>query len=699
MSLSRASRARQADPPQPRDRLAIALRWSRWPVLVVWLVASVALHPLANSLAGRANNTAAAQLPPSAPSTRVLILQQAAERGQPNVDAATVVFARDSRLTPADLAAVVSARAAVVRLAGHVTGLSAPGPVQRSADGQAAAFSADVSSPANTNSNDDAAVQAIRAAIAGPAGRARDGLQADVTGSAAVTADGDITTSSNTLLLTAILIVAVVLLLVYRSPVLWLLPLAGAVEAINVAKAAAYGLANAGLTVSSLSIAILTVLALGAASDYALLLVHRYREELLRHARTDDAMAVALRRTLPTLLASCGTVVSAMLCLLASGSATLHGLGPVGAVGVASALLVQVTFLPAVLLACGRWVFWPFIPRQRSGGREESRVWAGIGARIARHPARVAVAAVVLLGGACAGLAAMRTDNNPVASVPGHPGSVTGAQLLTEHFPAADHDPLTVLAPRGEAGVADATMRGTHGVTVAAAPAVGSYAAWTVTMSAPDYSAGAYATIASLRGALDRAAPGSLVGGDQAIQYDITQTAHRNDLVLIPLVLAVIFVVIALLLRALLAPLVLVATTALSFGASFGLSALLWRYGLGYSGVESELPVFIFIFLIALGVDYNIFLSARIREEAREHGLVAGTVRGLGLTGGVITAAGIVLAATFADLARLPNVPVAEVGTAIAIGVLLDTLLVRTVLVPASLLTIGRRVWWPARHL
>jgi putative drug exporter of the RND superfamily len=169
--------------------------------------------------------------------------------------------------------------------------------------------------------------------------------------------------------------------------------------------------------------------------------------------------------------------------------------------------------------------------------------------------------------------------------------------------------------------------------------------------------------------------------------------------VLIPLVLAVIFVVIALLLRALLAPLVLVATTALSFGASFGLSALLWRYGLGYSGVESELPVFIFIFLIALGVDYNIFLSARIREEAREHGLVAGTVRGLGLTGGVITAAGIVLAATFADLARLPNVPVAEVGTAIAIGVLLDTLLVRTVLVPASLLTIGRRVWWPARHL
>ena len=699
MSLSRASEARPAVQPAPPRRLATALRWLRWPVLAVWIVASVALYPLAHSLSGLANNTAVAQLPASAPSTRVVELQQAAQRGQRNVDTATVVLARGTRLTPADLAAAASVRTAVARLAGHVSGLGLLGPLQRSADGEAAAFSADVTSPANSTSNDDAAVRAIRAAVAGPVGRLHDGLQADVAGPAAVTADTDITTSSNTLLLTAILIVAVVLLLVYRSPVLWLPPLLGAIEAINVAKAAAHGLASAGLTLSSLSIAVLTVLTLGAASDYALLLVHRYREELRLHTRTEDAMAVALRRTLPTLLASSGTVICAMLCLLASRSSVLYGLGPVGAVGIGSALLVQVTFLPALLLVCGRWVFWPAIPRQRAGGHEESRVWGGIGTRVARHPAQVAVAAALLLAAACAGLAALHSDNNPVAQVPGHPGSVTGAQLLTQHFPVADHDPLTVLAPRGEAGVAAATMQATRGVTVAPAPAVGSYAAWTVTMSAPDYSASAYATIASLRGGLDRAAPGSLVGGDQAIQYDIMQTAHYDDLVLIPLVLAVIFVVITLLLRSLLVPLVLVATTALSFAASFGLSALVWRYGLGYSGVEAQLLLFIFIFLIALGVDYNIFLSARIREEAAEHGLVQGTVRGLAVTGGVITAAGIVLAATFADLARLPNVPVAEVGTAIAIGVLLDTLLVRTVLVPASLLTIGRRVWWPARHL
>ncbi len=700
MTEFRASDARPAegDPPAPRDRLATALRWLRWPVLVVWLVTSVALYPLAHSLSGLANNTAAAQLPTSAPSTRVLMLQQAAHRGQPNVDTATVVLTRGSRLTPADMAAAGSAQAAVARLAGPATGLGAPSRLQQSADGQAVAFSSDVSSPAGTSSNDDAAVQAIRAAVSRPVSSVHDGLAADVTGSAAVTADSDITTGSNTLLLTAIMIVAVVLLLVYRSPVLWLLPLLGAVEAINVAKAAANGLVSAGLEVSSLSVAVLTVLSLGAASDYALLLVHRYREELSRHGRTENAMAVALRRTLPTLAASSGTVICAMLCLLASRSAALYGLGPVGAVGIASALLVQVTFLPALLLVCGRWVFWPFIPGRRPGGREQSRVWGGIGARVARHPAQVMVAATVLLAVAWVGLAALHTDNNPAAVVPVHAGSVTGGQLLTEHFPAADHDPLTVLAPRGEASAAAATMGATRGVTVAASPAVGSYAAWTVTMSAPDYSASAYATIANLRSGLGHAAPGSLVGGDQAIQYDITQTAHRDDLVLIPLVLIVIFLVIAVLLRALLAPLVLVATTALSFGASFGLSALLWRYGLGYSGIEAQLPLYIFIFLIALGVDYNIFLSARIREEARELSLVEATVHGLGVTGGVITAAGIVLAATFADLARLPNVPVAEVGMAIAIGVLLDTLLVRTVLVPASLLTIGRRVWWPARQ-
>jgi RND superfamily putative drug exporter len=400
----------------------------------------------------------------------------------------------------------------------------------------------------------------------------------------------------------------------------------------------------------------------------------------------------------PTLLASAATVTCAMLCLLAAQSASLHGLGPVGAVGIVSALLAQTTFLPAFLLILGRAAFWPRVPRPGQPGREESRLWSGIGTRVARHPARVTLAAVLLLGAACAGLAAVRTDNSPLGEVKGHPGSVTGAQLLEEHFPVGIIDPVDLLTPPGEARAAAAAARATpHVSLVAPAAPVGRYAGYSVVMNVPPYGASGSALIVALRQRLARAAPRALVGGDPAVQYDIAQAAGHDDLVLIPLVLVVTLVVIALLLRAVVAPLLLVATTALSFGASFGLANLLWRYGLGYGGVESQIPLYIFVFLVALGVDYNIFLSARIREEGRRVGLRAGTLRGLSVTGGVITAAGVVLAATFLALALLPSVTRTEVGTAVAIGVLLDTLLVRTVLVPAALLTIGERVWWPAR--
>ena len=619
-------------------------------------------------------------------------------QGQPQTDTAFVVFARGKGLTAADMTAITSARAAVGRLAGQVRGLSTPGPVQRSADGQAAVFTANVTAPANSQASaDTAAVRAIRGVVGGPASRAGDGLQVEVTGPAAVTADTG-TPTTTILELTALVIVALVFFVVYRSPLLWFFPLLGAVAGIQVAQAGAHGLASAGLTVSTLSSSILIVLVFGAASDYALLLIHRYREELCRHAATEDAMAAALRRTLPTLLASSGTVTIAMICLLAAQSASLHGLGPVGAVGIVSALLAQTTFLPALLLVLGPAAFWPRAPRAGQTGRGESRLWSGIGTRVARHPARVALAAVVLLGAACAGLAALRIDNSNLAQVKGHPGSVAGAQLVDDHFPAGLLEPVVILAPPDQARAAAAAARATPDVsTVLPAAPVEGYASYLVIMSVPPYGASGHAVIVHLRQRLDRDAPGSLVGGDPAVQYDITQASAHDALVLIPLVLVVILVVIALLLQAVVAPLVLVATTALSFAASFGLSNLLWRYGLGYSGIESQVPVYIFIFLAALGVDYNIFLAARIREESRHLGIRQGTLRGLSVTGGVITAAGVVLAATFAALVLEPTVYLTEVGTAVAIGVLLDTLLVRTVLVPAALLTIGERVWWPAR--
>jgi putative drug exporter of the RND superfamily len=669
--------------------------------VILWIVLIAVLHPFAASLWKVTNDTPSANLPASAPSTRVVALQEQAQGGstQTESDAVVVVFVRDSGITATDRRAVDSARSAVAGLVGHVEGLGAPGPIRSSQDGEALAFSSSVTaSGQNVNGEDAAAVDAIHRSVArSTSAAAADGLSVNITGQAAVNADGGSTTQ-NTLLLTALLIVAVILFIVYRSLVLWLFPLLGVAAALIVAQAAAHGLASVGFTVSSLSTAILIVLVFGAASDYALLLTHRYRDELRHHEAAEDAMAAALRRTLPTLAASAATVIGAMLCLLAADSASLHGLGPVGAVSIVAALLAQATFLPALLLVAGRSAFWPRIPHFGDPGKEESKVWASVGSRVSRHPAMVAICAVIVLGVACIGLATVHTDNSPLDNLKGRPESVTAANLYAAHFGKGVIAPLVLLVPPAEVGEAAAAARATTDVaTVTPAAPVERYDNLAVVMSVDPYSPSGYGVVSSLRQRLATAAPGSLVGGPAAIQYDVTQAASRDEKVLIPLVLIVIFLVIALLLQALVAPLLLVLTAALSFAASFGLSNLLWRYGLGYGGIESELPLYIFIFLVALGVDYDIFLSARIRKESRELGTREGTLRGLAVTGGVITAAGVVLAGTFAALAQRPLVDLTEVGTAVAIGVLLDTLVVRTVLVPAALLAIGERVWWPSR--
>jgi putative drug exporter of the RND superfamily len=611
-------------------------------------------------------------------------------------DQATVVLVRPgvSALGTNGLTAAASARAAVGRL--RVAGLTAPGPLTPSRDGKAAEFTVSVTSTTRTTAQrDTAAVTAVRGAVAGPA--AAGGLRAEVTGTAATSADSGGAGNSTVLLLRAVLILAVILLLVYRSPVLFLLPLIGSLGAVTAAKAAAHGLANAGLTVSTLSSSILVVLVLGAASDYALLLIHRYRDELRHHARKEDAMAQALRKVMPTLLASAGTITIGMVCLLAAQSASLHGLGPIGAVGIVCALIAQLTLLPALLLVCGRWVFWPLIPRFGHPGREDSRVWSWVGRQTSRRPAWTTAVSVLLLGAACAGLAAFHINNDPVSSsVKTTTGSAIGEQLLTEHYPVGDIGPVTLLAPPAQARAAGLAASSSEDVaSVSPGAPVAGYDSATVILSVAPYSTAGANAIRALRQNLARAAPGALVGGGPAIQYDIAQAAHRDALLLIPVVLLVILIIIALLLRAIVAPVVLVVTTALSFGASFGLASLAWR-GLGFQGTEAQLPLYIFIFLVALGVDYNIFLSARIREESRRDGIRDGTLRGLGVTGGVITAAGLVMAGTFLVLAVQPSVLVAEVGTAVVIGLLVDTLLVRTVLVPASFIVIGERVWWPS---
>lgn len=508
--------------PRPDDKLGRVLRLLRWPVAVFWLLAIVALYPLASSLSSVTSDSAAAYLPSSADSTKVVELEQAAQHGlgKPDVDPVIVVFARSGGLTAADQAAIASVRAAVAQLAQALPGLSAPGEAVPSADGTATYLAATVTTPAGSETAKDiAAVQPIRQAASAAVTRVHDGLQVAVTGQAAIVADSGVTSKAQTdLRLTALTIIVVILLLVYRRLLLWLFPLFGAIGAIVVAEAGAHGLGSAGLTVSSLSASILIVLTLGAASDYALLLVHRYREELRHHAAAEDAMAVALRRTFPTLIASAGTVTCAMLCLLAAQSASLHGLGPVGAIAIASAVLAQTTFLPALLLISGRAAFWPRALRQGIQGRDESRIWSGIGTRVARRPVLVALAAVVLLGAACLSLAAVHTDNSPTSSVKGHPGSVTGQQLLAAHYPAGALDPLDLLTPPQEAAAAAAAARATPGVaSVAPSTPAGGYTRYMVTLSVNPYGSRGGTVIAGLRDRLARDAPGSLVGGGPAI--------------------------------------------------------------------------------------------------------------------------------------------------------------------------------------
>ncbi|GAA2515822.1 MMPL family transporter [Winogradskya humida] len=682
------------------DRFAVLIRRLRWPVAILWFVMIVLLNPVAGGLSKATNDTPAAYLPHSASSTKVAEIEEAAAggKGEPQTDDMVIIFERKTGLTEQDSTVIAAARTAVAGLVGTTAGLTAPGDVTVSDDKQAAVFGTGVTAPQQDITDDDAAaVKAVRDAL-DKATASTSGLQVAVTGAAAATTDSGNETETG-LLLSAVIIVGIVLLLVYRSPVLWALPLIGAGGAVVVAQAGAHGLASAGLTISSLSTSILIVLVFGAGTDYALLLTHRYREELSLHALPEDAMSVALRRTLPTLLASAGTVVAAMLCLLAAGSGAVRGLGPVGVVGVLAALVAEVTFYPALLLIFGRVAFWPRVPREGKGGHEESRFWARIGNGVARRPAPVTAISVVLLIAACAGLFALNFNSDPLNNVKGNPGSVVGTRLISQHFPVGISYPLVILTPPDEAAATETTARGTPNVSsVEAGPAVQGYSSFSVVLSVTPFGDKAWDTIKQLRSELDSSAPKALVGGFPAVQYDSEQQARHDATVVIPLVLLVILIVIGLLLRAVVAPIVLVVTTALSFAASFGLASLLWKDAFGFDGIDPSIPIYIFVFLVALGVDYNIFLAARIREESRHLGTKRGTLRGLSVTGGVITAAGVVLAATFAALAQLPSVQLTEVGSAVALGVLLDTLLVRTVLVPASILTIGDKSWWPSRE-
>jgi RND superfamily putative drug exporter len=463
----------------------------------------------------------------------------------------------------------------------------------------------------------------------------------------------------------------------------------------------------------------MSILVIGAGTDYALLLVARYREELGRHPRTVDALKAAWRGAAPAIIASAGTVIASLLCLLLSGLNSNRALGPVSAVGIAATLIVMLTFLPALLLLGGRWAFWPRTPHA-GAAQSDGGLWRRAAEGVARRPRAIWVGTAVALAAFALGLTQLGPTNLGQSDLfTTKTDSVTGQQALTRHFAGGAGSPVTIFTRTEAAEPVAAAVRAVPGFapdvrTVPAVPVVGppprqgtpppppkivdGRVQLQATLAAAPDSPAAEDAVRALRTAV-HAVPDAdaVVGGFTAINIDTTTASDRDRNVIIPLVLVVIAVILALLLRSLLAPVLLIATVVLSFAATLGICALLFRYVFGFAGVDASFPLFAFVFLVALGIDYNIFLMSRVREESLQHGTRAGVVRGLTVTGGVITSAGVVLAATFSALAVLPLVVLVELGVAVALGVLLDTIVVRTLLVPALAHDLGARIWWPSR--
>jgi RND superfamily putative drug exporter len=502
------------------------------------------------------------------------------------------------------------------------------------------------------------------------------------------------------LLAAAAIVVAVLLLITYRSPFLWFFPLLVVGFADRLATAALYGLARAfDFSTSGQSVGIMAILVFGAGTDYALLLIARYREELRRHERPADAMAVALRQAAPAILASGGTVMLGLACLLAADLNSNRSLGPAGIVGIASALLLTLTLLPALLLIAGRKVFWPFVPQVGSASAEESGFWGRVGQWVSRHPRRIWIATTVLLLAFAAGAIGYTISFTQEDQFTSKPEAIEGTILIAQSFPAGAAQPAVVIANRDQADAVLPAIQGVTGVADARPSGeTGDLVSFAVTLAAAPGSEDAFATIRDLRAALDDVPEAdALVGGPDAQSYDTDRASARDQLVVIPLVLVVVFLVLAALLRSLLAPLLLLATSVLSTLAALGVTVVIFQRLLGYDGLQAGVLLLGFVFLIALGVDYNIFLMSRVHEEAPLIGTRPGMLKALAVTGGVITSAGIVLAATFAVLGILPLVALAQVGFLVSFGVLLDALLVRSVLVPAITLDLGKRIWWPSQ--
>ncbi|MFI7649165.1 MMPL family transporter [Micromonospora sp. NPDC049460] len=670
-------------------------RRTKYAMLVFWLVLVAVAGPLAIKLTEVQNNDTLGALPASVEASRAV---QRAEAAFPDSQAplAVAVYVRESGLTDADRAKVDGDRAAYAAYAdgGQVS------PSVPSEDGKAVLVSFPVAGDDEQRAD---AVADIRDRLAADA---PDGLRTALTGEAGATEDVfDAFAGMDTALLLATAgTVALLLLLTYRSPVLWLIPLLTVALANQLASAVVYLLAEyGGLAVDFQSQSILTVLVFGVGVDYALLLIARYREELRRHADRHAAMAVALRRSFGAICASAATVAVGLLCLLAAQLPATRGLGPVGAVGIAAAFLAMTTLLPAVLVIFGRWLFWPFVPRHTPDAVVDDEasghgLWRRVAGAVGRRPRVVwlgTAAALVALSFGIGNLSiGMPADQSFTTEV----GSITGQRMIAAHYPSGTVAPAEILATAGTADQVVATARAVPGVAEVGEPQLSPDGRWVrvaaVLADTPDSDA-ALDTVDRLRTAVHTVPDAqALVGGDTAYLLDEERTVDRDNRVVGPLILAVVFAVLVLLLRALVAPLLLLASVVLSYVAAMGAAGLILD-AMGYPKLFVGIPLQTFLFLVALGVDYTIFLATRAREETARLGHRRGVLHALTVTGGVITSAGVVLAATFGALSVLPLVPSVQSAVIVGVGVLLDTFLVRSLLVPALALEIGRRTWWP----
>ncbi len=696
--------------------------WLRWliPVLLVltWLAIAGVGGPTFGRLDEVSSNDQASFLPAGAEATAAQDWQ-GKFRDSDEIPA-VIVIENGAAISPAELGELASLKAG---LEGLELGSAVIGPIP-SDDGEAVQFIAPIESSGEVKES----VQELRDYLAEAA---PEGMQTFVTGPAGLTADlvSAFAGIDGILLLVALGAVFVILLIVYRSLLLPVAVLLTSIFALCAAILLVFGMAKLGwIQLNGQSQGILSILVIGAATDYALLYVARFREALTHTTNRTAAVLTAWKASFEPILASGATVIIALLCLLFSDLNSNKALGPVAAAGILCSLFAALTLLPALMALLGRAAFWPFRPKLVPAGEREPElitglegqkgIWRATGSLVSRRPRTVWMASVLLLLVASAGVLQLKANGVPQTDVVlSASNAVEGQDALARHFDAGSGSPAVVVADKSKADEVLAKVKAADGVGDAyllaggSVPITSGEPAAPGTPSAPDAREGKVLINATLNFAADSIEAeevvkvlrenvktvdaGALVGGVTATALDTNTTAQRDLMIIIPIVLVVILFILMLLLRSVLAPVLLVVSVVLSYGAAMGVSALVFTNILGFPGADATVPLFGFVFLVALGVDYNIFLMSRVREESLKHGTRPGILRGLGVTGGVITSAGVVLAATFAALGVIPIMFLVQLAFIVAFGVLLDTVLVRSLLVPALAYDIGPRIWWP----